>query len=157
MKPSLSAIEKYAREHDSFRQAKSKGTPPLPRGERIELYLRLIADIPHGTSCEETKAFADTVLNAIEDEFSCVPNAPDEHLKHDRLYPAQADARRASADERVAVYRHKAHLSHFGANGAILVSQLPGRASVAERRGSDGLTIGDLLGQRPQQLPQSAS
>lgn len=153
-KPLLSAIEKFTREHDLFLQAKAKGKPPLPRSERIGLYLRLIEDIPHGSSCEETKEFADTVLDTIEDEFSGVPPAPSEYRTHDRLYPAQADARRPSPDERVAIFRHKAHLSHFGANGAILVSDVPNKACVAQRCGSDGLTIGDLLGQGTQQLPQ---
>ncbi|GLS95303.1 hypothetical protein [Piscinibacter gummiphilus] len=154
-KVSLPAIESFTRQHDSFCIAKSSN--PLTKRERVSLYFAIIHDVPRGCSCKETKDFADSVLNTIEDEFSGVPYDEGDWKHDDRLYPAKEDNRRHSPVDEVSIYRHKQHESYFGINGAIRVVQRTGKVFSVDLAGSDGLTIGDLLESGTQQLPVSSS
>lgn len=156
-KANLPDIENFTRNHNAFITAMPVLSRPAAKKDRVELFFDVAADLPHGTSCSETKQIADTALNTIEDEFSGIPYAPPQGFNDDgRIYPAQEDRRRKSPVETVAIYRHKRHESFYGANGAISICTL-GKEVCVDRAGSDSLTIGDLLEQSTQQLPRSGS
>jgi len=115
---------------------------PRTRYERLLIFIgRLVAAAP-ASDALSAKQLLDSTLNAVEDEFSGVPFAPDIPEGSGRMYPAQDDNRRVVAGRPDLVrYRHRGHETIFGSNGAMLIRQIANGDIVLSKAGSDGKEI----------------
>ena len=108
------------------------------------MFLQRLQAAPPASSADEAFALLAKTLNAVEDEFSGVPNRPEHYRTDGRLYPPQED-RRAKCPERPSLrkYWSTAHISFFGINGSIRVETSEGEV-VLDKPGQDGRKTHDL-------------
>lgn len=147
-------IENFVKNHPSFIHLLAIGNDAAPtKKQRLDLYFELVGQMPMPVGMIEAKGCCDAILNIIEDQFSGVKFSPETWMNDGRMYPAQADSRRKCASDDVSHYRHKAHSSYFGANGAIKIESSPnfgvGTQVYVDRVGSDGKRIDDILAAQP--------
>ncbi len=110
----------------------------MTRGERLALIFDRLREAPPATSYEEAYALLCTVMTAVEDEHSGVPNDPTQWLKDGRLYPPQEDnAATVPGSPGVVRYRSVAHYTYIAPNGAIEVCLLTGGVCF-QKHGSNG-------------------
>jgi hypothetical protein len=113
--------------------------------ERLQVFYERLSVLPAFGSFDEAWVELARVLTEVEDEMSGVPcnpdpvNAPDDG----RMYPPHVDYRVASECPLVQIFRHKGHRTHFGTNGAILITAKG--IAVFEKAGRDQRTVSDLL------------
>jgi hypothetical protein len=117
----------------------------LSREERTKLFLQRLAAAEACASSAEALALLSTTLDAIEDEFTSIPNNPANWESDGRLYPPREDSRRTVPGRSDVVrYRSRKHNTLIAANGAI---QIIRKSELClDKPGADGLTITALMG-----------
>ncbi len=118
----------------------------LDRRQRIAVFLDRLGSAAHAASHDEAFELLKRTLTAVEDEFSGVPEDPDNHLDDGRLYPPQEDSRRKVPGRPDLIrYRSKGHNTWIGSNGAIRIEELPGKSGgprcCLDKPGQDGQTV----------------
>lgn len=148
--------------HTQFQklQAEANGSEAqhFKREQRLSLIIAIAQDLPSANDNIEAKRNLDTIINFIEDEFSGVAYDPNNWDRDGRLYPAQEDYRRKTSHPSIYTYRHVAHESHFGTNGAILIEITNGPQKgqvLLDCPGRDNLTVGNLREQPPSAISGS--
>ena len=111
------------------------------RAERFAEFLARLGAAPAAASFDEAFRQLGDILNAVEDELTSIPSDPANWQNDGRMYPPQPDSRRAVPGRPdLARFRSKAHNTLIGANGAIEIRDLAGRAILA-KSGADGRGI----------------
>jgi len=101
-------------------------------------FLRLAAAPPAGSFDAAYRLLCQT-LEAVEDEFSGVPNNPTRWQADGRLYPPQQDTSfEVPGSPEVTGFRSRAHKTYIGRNGAIEIRSAFDGTVVFEKPGSDG-------------------
>ena len=117
----------------------------VTKDERTALFLQRLANASHCSSSREALVLVSSTLEAIEDEFTSIPNNPSLWESDGRLYPPRADSRRVVAGRADIVrYRSRKHSTLIAENGAIKI--IKGSVTCLDKPGSDGLTITLLMG-----------
>jgi hypothetical protein len=116
------------------------GGGEFSKEERVAMFLSRLGQAPAASTAAAGFRLVCETLNAVEDEHSGVPYNPSAWLDDGRLYPPQDDHARALSDG-VTVYRHRAHKTFVGANGAIVIWDITRRAVVFSKRGEDGKAV----------------
>ncbi len=92
----------------------------LAKHERLAEFLRRLAMAHAASTGDEALALLASILVAVEDELTSIPNNPDTWQSDGRMYPPQDDQRRDLDDHpQVVRYRSLAHHTFFAAHGAI--------------------------------------
>ena len=108
--------------------------------ERFAIFLERLASAPVASTMEEAFELIAQTLNAVENEFSGVPFAPNENLNDGRMYPPQADAARAVDGRQDLIrYRSRGHNTWISETGAIRIATAPGNQIVFEKPGTNEL------------------
>jgi hypothetical protein len=93
---------------------------PLPKRVRFAEFLRRLGAAPGAASFEAAYAELCRLLNAVEDELTTIPFAPERWQTDGRLYPPQPDSMRDMAGwPQVVRFRSRRHNTFIGANGSI--------------------------------------
>jgi hypothetical protein len=106
---------------------------------RLELFYERLAVAPAAKSRDESYALICEILDAIEDEFSGVPNNPSNWQTGGRLYPPQTD-RAYAVDGFPEVIRYKSfrHETYIATNGAIEVKLITTNVVDFTKPGANG-------------------
>jgi len=111
---------------------------------RLAEFFRRLAVAPAATSFEEAYRLLCDTLNAVEDELTDIPFAPEHWETDGRLYPPQDDnARPFHGSVRMMRYRTRGHYILIAANGAIEIRNMKARTMLS-KAGSDGRSIKNL-------------
>ena len=115
----------------------------LSKHQRLELILERLAAAPPAANADEALALMATVMKAVEDAHSGVPDNPDAWQTDGRLYPPLADRRIPDPHGRTGVEcrRSLAHYTCAGAHGAILIVDSRTGAVIFRKPGADGRTL----------------
>jgi len=65
----------------------------LSKSKRLQKFIQRLQDAPAASSADEAFDLLAKILNAVEDEFSEVPNRPELWETDSRMYPPQEDSR----------------------------------------------------------------
>ena len=92
---------------------------------RFQIFVERLLTAPPASSADEAVLLLAQTLNAVEDEFSGVPNRPEHWRTDGRMYPPQTDSLVKNPDHpAVRKYRSKAHYTFIGSNGSIRIETL---------------------------------
>ena len=118
---------------------------PLGKIERLAIFKgRLLAAAPAG-NLKDARSLLETVLNAVEDEFSGVPYNLAAWHDDGRMYPPLDDNRKImSTAPRVERFKSAGHLIFLGGNGALTIVLRSDGTVFLDKAGSDGRTIDEL-------------
>jgi hypothetical protein len=106
-----------------------------------ELVRRLEAARP-AASAAEALQLVTTVLDAIEDHYSGVPNDPSSPRADERIWPPIEKYRFALPDRPdLEGYRQRGHETILGSSGAILIRARKGGGAVLDKAGHDGRKV----------------
>jgi hypothetical protein len=138
----------FAEAHPAFTQLATQCDGTATKRERIAVFLEIARCVPPVATQDQAKRLVDEILTAVEDEFSGVPNRPDDGLADGRMYPAHEKFRRPSENPKMSIYAHLGHISIFGINGSFRIvakgkGQFPEQI-LLDREGDDGRKIDDL-------------
>ncbi|MDX1990490.1 MAG: hypothetical protein SFV17_27600 [Candidatus Obscuribacter sp.] len=116
----------------------------MEKNSRLKIFHeRLEAASPASTHAE-AYTLIQTILNAVEDEHSGVPNNPQNWQTDGRLYPPQIDSvRKVYNFPWVLRYRSSNHNTFIASNGAIEVRQVYPEKIECTKRGADGKGVWD--------------
>jgi hypothetical protein len=114
----------------------------MTKGERIaELVRRLEAAEPVG-SADDALCLVTSVLEAIEDHHSGVPNDPASPFADERIWPPIAKyAFALKGRDDLDGYRQRGHETIIGANGAILIRTRIETRVIPDKPGRDGRKV----------------
>jgi hypothetical protein len=116
---------------------------PLPSVRLRELFSRLGRHSPF-TSFEEAYAGLVSILDAVENELTGIPNDPRSWKTDGRLYPPQRDNWfPVPGRPGVTRMRTRAHNVFIAANGAIEIQEVRTGTVVFIKAGSDGKEVWD--------------
>ena len=117
----------------------------LSKEERTDIFLRRLANAKACSSASEALSLLSSTLNAVEDEFTSIPNNPHLWESDGRLYPPRDDSRRTVPDrDDIVRYRSRKHNTWIAENGAIKITK--GDKICLDKPGADGLTLTSLMG-----------
>jgi|SRR5580765_783538 len=116
----------------------------LSKAKRLQVFIQRLQAAPSASSADEAFDLLAKTLNAVEDEFSGVPNRPELWKTDGRLYPPQEDSR-LKCPERPSLrkYRSKGHHDFIGLNGSIRIETLDAEV-LLDKRGQDGRSAYEL-------------
>lgn len=110
----------------------------VPKRERLEEFFRRLLAAPGTGTFDETMGQLASILDAVEDELTDIPNVPDNWQIDQRLYPPQKDAaREVPGYPLVKRFRSRRHNVYAGENGSLEIVALSGRVEV-RKPGLDG-------------------
>jgi hypothetical protein len=116
----------------------------MTRKQRLRKFIERLEAAGSANSLATALELLRTTLNAVEDEFSGVPNNPLLWESDGRLYPPQEDSGRSVPDRpSVRRYRSVGHNTFVRQNGAIRIETVAG-AIVLDKAGADGRRAFDL-------------
>jgi hypothetical protein len=112
--------------------------------KRLKIFLERMEVAQSAGSADEALTLLTSVLNAVEDEFSSVPNNPTLWKTDGRMYPPKADNIRSIPNRpSLQRYRHVNHNTFIGQNGSIRIETVTGKV-LMDKAGADGRKTGDL-------------
>lgn len=116
----------------------------LSKAKRLQKFLQRLQAAPPASSADEAFDLLAETLNAVEDEFSGVPNRPELWETDGRMYPPQEDSNR-KCPERPSLrkYRNKGHYDFIGLNGSIRIETLEAEV-LLDKPGQDGRSAYEL-------------
>ena len=116
-----------------------------PQSVRLqEFFARLGRCLPF-TSSEEAYDGLVSILEAVEDELTGIPNNPQNWKTDGRLYPPQRDNWfEVPGRSDITRMRTKAHNVFIGSNGAIEIRTVKTSIVVFSKSGSDGRKVWEL-------------
>lgn len=110
-------------------------TTVLTKAQRLETVFQRVGSAPSAKTAEEAIQQMHGTLDAVEDAFSGVPRNPNPGLKPDgRMYPVQADRMVTDADGTITA-TSRAHVTTYGPNGSITVTDRATGAVVFQKPG----------------------
>jgi hypothetical protein len=110
----------------------------VPKRERLEEFFRQLSAAPSTGTSEEGLMQLASILEAVEDELTDIPNDPENWQTDQRLYPPQKDAaREVPGHPLVKRFRSRRHNVYVGENGSLEIVALSGRIEV-RKPGLDG-------------------
>jgi hypothetical protein len=116
----------------------------VSRKQRLREFVKRLEAAANANSLAAALELLRTTLNAVEDEFSGIPNNPLLWESDGRLYPPQEDSGRNVPDRpSVRRYRSVGHNTFIGQNGAIRIETLAG-AIILDKAGADDRRAFDL-------------
>jgi hypothetical protein len=113
---------------------------------RFEEFLRRLESAPAAGSFDEAYLQICTILNAVEDELTSIPNNPETWQTDGRMYPPQMDNMRDVPDRlTVKRFRSRAHNTYVATNGAIEIRSVDasGEKVLFSKPGADGKRLID--------------
>ena len=112
------------------------------RKQRLQEFLRRLANSPNAPTFDEAKKLVDQTLNAVEDEMSDVPYNPNTWLTDGRMYPVQDDnIHDVAGHPDVKRARSKDHNIFIGKNGAVRIVQISTNEIALDKPGRDGVQL----------------
>ena len=116
----------------------------VPKRVRLEEFFRRLSAAPDAGSFNEAFAQLIAILEAVEDELTRIPNAPDNWRDDGRIYPPQVDNMHPVPDHpRVRRFRSLGHNTYIGANGAVEIVAVGGKVELT-KAGLDGRYVWEL-------------
>jgi len=115
----------------------------MKKSERLQEFIKRLSKVEPSSTNEEAFVLLTKVLNEVEDELSNIPYSPDKWMTDGRMYPPQADSRRATENLEVVRYRNKAHNTFIGSNGSIKIEEINSNL-IIDKAGRDGRRTDDL-------------
>jgi len=104
----------------------------MTKAERFRIFIERLKSASAVGSAQTALALITSTLNAVEDEFSGVPFAPERWQDDGRLYPPQKDFARPISED-LTEYRSVAHSTFVAANGAFeIVRRQSGEIEIAK-------------------------
>jgi hypothetical protein len=117
----------------------------LPKEDRVEEFLRRLAQATAAASFEEAYELLCRTLNAVEDQLTTIPFDPQSWQTDGRLYPPEMDnARAVEGHENVKRFRCRGHNTFIAVNGAIEIRAVRGDAVLFKKDGMDGHGVWDV-------------
>lgn len=118
--------------------------PVISKQARLDEFLQRLREAPCADSAQLAKQLIDDTLNRVEDELSGVPFDPSAWRTDGRMYPAQEDsAADVTGHPNLVSYRHRAHETIIGPNGAFEIREARTEAVIFSKAGADGKTLWD--------------
>lgn len=115
---------------------------PIPsKAERLAEVFNRLSTAPAVSTYDDAYALLCETIDAVEDEWTGIPNNPATWMTDGRMYPPQLDNRisvRGQPD--TFRFRSKSHWSIIGANGAITITKTDGTV-IFEKAGADGQVV----------------
>jgi len=112
----------------------------LAKAKRFQIFLERLSAAPPASSADEAFNLLTQTLNAVEDEFSEVPNHPENWRTDGRMYPPQADSLVKNPENPdVRKYRSKGHYTNVGPNGSLRIETLDAEILI-DKPGQNGRT-----------------
>jgi len=109
----------------------------LPKAARLVMVFGRLGALPAARSASEAMNQMNSTLSAVEDVYSGVPKNPAPGLRPDgRMYPAQADRIAVGPDGAITA-TSRAHVTTYGSNGSITVTERGTGAVVFEKAGAN--------------------
>lgn len=113
--------------------------------DRLVLIYERLSVAEHAGSDEEAFDLLSRIIDSIEDEFTTIPNVPEDYQFDGRIYPPQRDNRRiAPGHAKVTRYRTVAHNVFVGSNGALEIQVAKSGTVEFEKPGRDGRRVWEL-------------
>jgi len=116
----------------------------MNKSERFHEFIQRLDMATAAESGNEAFSLLSDTLIRVEDELSNIPCVPSQWMNDGRMYPPQADSRRATKNPRVTRYRSKQHNTYIGQNGAIKIMDIRSGAPVIDKAGRDQRKVDDL-------------
>lgn len=112
---------------------------------RFVEFLGRLSVAPSCLSFEEAYDVLCFTLNAVEDELTTIPYAPERWMSDGRMYPPQLDSMHEVPDRpRVKRFRSRAHNTFIGDNGSLLIEDAGTRQTLFAKAGQNGQEVTDL-------------
>jgi hypothetical protein len=121
-------------------------SPEPSKRVRFQEFLLRLESAPPAGSFDEAYLQICTILNAVEDELTSIPNNPETWQTDGRMYPPQMDNMRDVPDRpAVKRFRSRAHNTYIGTNGAIEIRSVDasGEQVLFSKPGADGKRLND--------------
>ena len=117
----------------------------MTKRDRLILIYERLSGAEHASSGEEAFDLLSRIVDSIEDEFTEIPNVPENYQSDGRIYPPQRDNRRvATGHANVIRYRTVAHNVFVGSNGALEIQVAKSGTAEFEKPGRDGRRVWEL-------------
>lgn len=115
---------------------------------RLEEFFRRLNSAGAVASFEEAYDLLCSTLNQVEDEFSGLPNEPDQWMASDRMFPPQTDRMSSVPECTVKRFDSLRHITYIAKNGSIEIRSKRLKAGKIEvhfsKAGSDGIQVSDV-------------
>lgn len=119
--------------------------PTQSKRARFEEFIRRLSAAPPATSFEDAYELLCDTLNAVEDEMTEIPYAPERWLTDGRMYPPQEDSMRSVPGRpRIKRLRSRAHNTFIGENGALKIQVIEETTVLLSKPGADGREVDEL-------------
>lgn len=116
----------------------------VPKAERLREFYRRLMEAPAAATRDEALSQLASILDAVEDELTGIPNDPGNWRYDNRIYPPQQDSMRGVIGHPgVAQFRSVKHRTNVGANGSIEIVLLDGTIEL-RKAGADGRGVWEL-------------
>lgn len=121
----------------------------VPKRDRLREFYRRLMAAPAAATFDEALDQVTTILDAVEDELTGIPNDPANWRHDERIYPPQQDnLRPVAAHPQVARFRSVRHSTYIGTNGAVEIASTDGTVEL-RKPGMDGRGVWELDGSDP--------
>lgn len=117
----------------------------ISKEDRLAEFLRRLERAPSAKTFEEAFSQICNILNEVEDEFTAIPNRPENWQTDGRLYPPQLDNVRTIPDkDAIKRFRSVGHNTFIGENGSIEIEVVESKKVIFSKAGEDGRKVFEL-------------